>query len=363
VTVTAKVLSSIAITTPANKLVSGVGETLDIAGLVITATYDDGSTADITGACTFTPASGSTLSTAGSVTVTATFGGKTTSYNISVISLTSFAPNFAEMSSFANSYSKGYVDSQNRWSLVYSSTMGAKVYASASGLQQVGSSNNPVDTATIESGLFVSSSGESKVTKVVFTFNGASSSTAATVSVKVGGVSFGSSQSFSGNASKDLTFENATGAFGHIQILITSVSKGVVLGTIKVYSSAETSDAASASAFAHDVELANGCATDTTYSGLKTKYDALSASAKTIADALTIDDFANASTTDIVIGRCTVAEKMEAMKNRAGLGSGAITIALSNDAANKDMWIVAGLSVLTMVPAVFFLLRKRKEQR
>lgn len=61
-------LESIAVTTPPAKTTYTVGEALDLTGLVITATYSDGSTTEVTG-YTALPAEGSTLDTEGTVTV------------------------------------------------------------------------------------------------------------------------------------------------------------------------------------------------------------------------------------------------------------------------------------------------------
>lgn len=64
-----KNLLSIAVTTMPTKTAYTVGETLDLTGCVVTATYSDGSTKDVTSLCTFSPADGDTLEEAGAVTV------------------------------------------------------------------------------------------------------------------------------------------------------------------------------------------------------------------------------------------------------------------------------------------------------
>lgn len=66
-------LVSIAVTTQPTKTEYDVGDTLDLTGIVVTASYSDGTTADVTSSCTFSPANGSTLSTAGTQTVTASY--------------------------------------------------------------------------------------------------------------------------------------------------------------------------------------------------------------------------------------------------------------------------------------------------
>ena len=91
-TVTAYALSGIAITTQPTKTAYIVGDSLDLTGIVVTATAGQ-ITRDVTADCTFSPANGSTLSAAGSVTITASFGGFTattsvTAYAISSISIT-----------------------------------------------------------------------------------------------------------------------------------------------------------------------------------------------------------------------------------------------------------------------------------
>ena len=91
-TVTAYALSGIAITTQPTKTAYIVGDSLDLTGIAVTATAGQ-ITRDVTSDCTFSPVNGSTLSTAGSVTITASFGGFTattsvTAYAISGISIT-----------------------------------------------------------------------------------------------------------------------------------------------------------------------------------------------------------------------------------------------------------------------------------
>lgn len=74
-------LDSIAITTAATSLVFDQNDTLDTAGLVVTGTYSDGSSKDVTSSCAFSP---TTLSTVGEQTITVTCLTKTTSYVVTV---------------------------------------------------------------------------------------------------------------------------------------------------------------------------------------------------------------------------------------------------------------------------------------
>jgi hypothetical protein len=90
ITVNAATLSSIAVTTKPTTLSYQQGDTLDLTGMVVTATYSDSSTAVVTGYTT-SPANGATLSTSGTTTVTVTYSGKTASFTITVASTSSQA--------------------------------------------------------------------------------------------------------------------------------------------------------------------------------------------------------------------------------------------------------------------------------
>jgi len=87
VTVAAITLS---ITTQPTKTAYMQGETLDLTGIVVTATAGL-TTQDVTADCSFSPANGSTLSTAGTITVTATFGGQTATTSVTVTAVTAIA--------------------------------------------------------------------------------------------------------------------------------------------------------------------------------------------------------------------------------------------------------------------------------
>ena len=89
-----RALDSIAVTTPPIKTAYQTGETLDLTGIVVTATYTDGFTANVTPDCTFVPQNGTVLTTGDtSVTVSYTEGGttKTTTIAIGVKELLSIA--------------------------------------------------------------------------------------------------------------------------------------------------------------------------------------------------------------------------------------------------------------------------------
>ena len=70
--------TGIAITTPPTKVEYGKGDTLDLSGMVITGTFDNGVVVDITDDCTFSPDNGAILSENDtSITVSFNWGGKT----------------------------------------------------------------------------------------------------------------------------------------------------------------------------------------------------------------------------------------------------------------------------------------------
>jgi hypothetical protein len=76
-----KTLASIAVTTPPTKTRYNLNEELDTAGMVVTATYSDQSTAAVTGYTT----TGYDKTTTGSKTVTVTYQSKTAAFTVTVI--------------------------------------------------------------------------------------------------------------------------------------------------------------------------------------------------------------------------------------------------------------------------------------
>ena len=81
VTVTAVQLTGISIATPPNKTTYLMGDILDLTGLTLTATYNNGSMETITSGFTCTPTK---LSTAGTQKITVQSEGKSTSFNVIV---------------------------------------------------------------------------------------------------------------------------------------------------------------------------------------------------------------------------------------------------------------------------------------
>ena len=68
-----RVLTGIAITTAPTKTTYYKGDSLDLTGMAVTATFSSGATEAVTSGCSFSPASGSALSSYGTVTITASY--------------------------------------------------------------------------------------------------------------------------------------------------------------------------------------------------------------------------------------------------------------------------------------------------
>jgi hypothetical protein len=83
--VTARTIVSITVTTPPDKTAYTVGEPLSTAGMVVTATYSDGSTEAVTGYSI----SGYDAGTIGQKTVTVTYEGKTAAFTVTINALVS----------------------------------------------------------------------------------------------------------------------------------------------------------------------------------------------------------------------------------------------------------------------------------
>ena len=83
-----RVLTGISITTVPTKTDYVKGESLDLSGMVVTASYNSGASEDVTSLCTSSPANGSSLSSYGTVTVMVTYTEngvtKTASFTVSV---------------------------------------------------------------------------------------------------------------------------------------------------------------------------------------------------------------------------------------------------------------------------------------
>lgn len=86
ITVNAVVPVSIAVTTPPTKTEYMMGDALDLSGIVITATLNNGATSNVTNQCSFSPANGATLGINDNV-ITITYQNLTTTQNIDIIGI------------------------------------------------------------------------------------------------------------------------------------------------------------------------------------------------------------------------------------------------------------------------------------
>lgn len=117
-------LSSIAMTSP-DKTEYSTGEIIDLTGATVTATYESGRTADVTSLCVFTPAAGTQLSDAGTVTITATYTEdgitKTAETSISVeegLVLTSWAAGTdAQIKKMLEAHDNGEISIYDYWNI------------------------------------------------------------------------------------------------------------------------------------------------------------------------------------------------------------------------------------------------------
>lgn len=90
ITINAKEVSSIAVTTVPTKTTYSEGESFDPSGMVVTATYSDSSTANVTSGCTFAP----DPLTEDTTEVTISYGGKTATQAITVNQITDVTFNY-----------------------------------------------------------------------------------------------------------------------------------------------------------------------------------------------------------------------------------------------------------------------------
>lgn len=78
-------LSSIAVTTMPTKTSYEQNENLDLTGIVVTATFEDGITAEVTNVCSFNPSDGTQLTTVGTIAITVSYYDITTSFNVTCV--------------------------------------------------------------------------------------------------------------------------------------------------------------------------------------------------------------------------------------------------------------------------------------
>ncbi len=107
VTVTAVQLASISVKTPPAKLSYFTGDSLDTKGLTITLKNNNGTKSTVSSGFTCSP---TTLSTAGTQKITVTYGGKTTTFNVTVTAVTISSVQIKTMPSKVNYYEDDKLD-------------------------------------------------------------------------------------------------------------------------------------------------------------------------------------------------------------------------------------------------------------
>ena len=117
-----RVLSSITIATQPTKKTYEQGEILNLAGMVVKATYNSGATANVTG-WTSSPANGATLSTLGTQTVTVSYSEngvtKTTSFTVQVnVKVVTWSGGTdAEIAAMVDAADKGLINLTDYWAV------------------------------------------------------------------------------------------------------------------------------------------------------------------------------------------------------------------------------------------------------
>jgi hypothetical protein len=370
-------LKSISVLNPADTLAFEVGNTFTSAGLALTATDTANVTKTVTSgfttdydahvfAATDIGTKNVTISyTEGSVTATATYAITVTAAPVYTHDFTKnadacFTANYNVAGNVAAGEYNGYKALSNLgWNLdakYDGSVTGVEYYGSALTL---GTNSIVCNSFTLTSDIFGLSDNYA-ISKVAINVFGNSGLTG-TLSCKVGGTAFGTqSQAFPATQS-DLVFSSATPAYGQIQLdFAQSTSKGLKIYNIRVYATAGSGDTHDAYAFAKKVETADGCAANT---ALATEYNGLSSSVKTIADAITFNDYATSAIKSATIPykslNVTVAQKMASI---VSLNAGGSARAIGNTSSNSDEILVYSLLAASVLAAgAFFVFRKKKQ--
>jgi len=369
-------LSSISVLNPANTLAFEVGETFASTGLTLTAKDTSNVTKTVT--------SGFTTDYDTHVFVTGDLGAKdvtvsytegsvtaTVKYSITIAAAPVYTHDFttsADACFTANYNVAGNVATGEYNGYKALSSLGwdldAKYTGSVTGVEYYGNALTLGTNSIICSSFSLTSDifgiGDNyAISKVVITVLGNSGITG-TLSCKVGGTDFGTQSQTFPTTQSDLIFSSVTPAYGQIQFNFSqTTSKGLKICNIRVYAEAGSGNTHDAYVFAKKVEAANGCVANST---LATDYSALTPEVKTIADAITFNDFATAAIKSATIPYKTlsvsVATKMAAIKALNGGGS-----ASRVNLANSDTTDVLAYSLLAssaLAAGAFFIFRKKK---
>jgi len=382
-TVKTATLVSIAVTTQPTKTTYENGETLDLTGIVITGTYDDSSTLNVTTSATYSIAEGTALTTAGVNTITVTVDAKTATFTVTV--------NKAAFTSVMTSTTAGFVTATttgaefaatkefdgNRWTLRASGASASMpVYAGQTKTinsvshyaEQVGNGNYPSTSISLRSGIIKgATNSEVKITKIIAYFAGASKTSAGTVTCKIGSGSTyttcATTLAISGNTAwQSVTFEFASGAYGHIEFDISSISLGIFIGEVNVFGDTDDSDTGVAYELAHRVEMADGCTTatlSTLYTGFQDDLSQFSTEATNTFNIITIDEAPDKTTTAATADLCTTAVKLAAMNARIAAGSSSIKLATENEATTSTAIVLIAFAAIIGCGAYLYIRRRK----
>lgn len=117
-----RVLTGLSVTAP-TKTSYYKGDALDLRGLVATATFSSGATEPVTGSCTFSPEDGSTLSSFGTKTITATYVENgvtktaTTNVSVSVKTVTWAGGTDQEIANMVSAADAGIISLADYWAV------------------------------------------------------------------------------------------------------------------------------------------------------------------------------------------------------------------------------------------------------
>jgi hypothetical protein len=357
-------LKSISVLSPANKTAFEVGDAFASTGLSLTATDTANVSKTVTSGFTtdydahvFAAADlGNktvTISyTEGSVTATATYAIAVSAAPVYTHDFTTsadacFTANYNVAGNVAAGEYNGYkVLSTLGWDLdaKYSeSVTGVEYYSSALTL---GTNTIVCNSFDLVSDIFGISDNYA-VTKVVISIAG-NSSIAGTLSCTVGGTALGTQTQAVPETQSDIVFSSTTPAYGAIKVSFAQTSsKGVRVYNIRVYAEAGSGDQHDAYVFAKKVEAADGCVVN---SALVTEYNGLTSTVKTMADAITFNDYATAAIKTATIPYKTlnvnVATKVAAI---SALGGGAgVVFQMEGSTTVIAVAVVSVLGLLTL---------------
>ena len=361
-------LATIKVNNPANTLSFEGGETFTSAGLTLTATDSANNTKPVTSGFTtdfdahvFTDADIGTKNvtvsyTEGSVTATCTYAITITEApkwdsvfgsGLGYTAVSNVAGNVAaaeQMQTITASNLFWTADLVSQTSLVYFNTSYANDLA-------LGSSTNPIQTATFTSGI-VSISGALKISKVIVD---ASAGGTTTLAVSVGGTAVGTAQNLTASQVA-YSFTPSTAAFGRVAITFSqpSTAKWIDIFRVRIYGTVDTtSNEGKAYALAARIEQANACASSTENTQLITDYNA-DATVKGLVDAINVIDYASAAIKSATVSyrslTLTAAAKMSAISSLGG-GAGNV-LALNDSTAMISVAVVTVLGLLTLAGVV-----------